>query len=158
MGGPKTKTTQQTTQANTYDYKTPKDTPDTSTLRDLNLTETDPGIGYTYGAAKQRIGESFNNPYGAYTTPAIREATERSAYGDLAQQEGAATQEAAFQNRGLDLARKQALAGMTAPTLVQTGGSFNGTGTQQQTGGVLNQIIGGVASAGSAALSNPTLM
>ena len=121
-------------------------------MRELQF-QVDPGVAAGFASARRGISDTLDNPLGAYTTPAVREATERAAYGDLAQQEGAATNQASYQNQGLDLARKEDLAQMTAPRIVQSGGSSSGYNTQLvQQPSILNSAIGGAASVGAAAL------
>src|SRR5438132_84442 len=78
--------------ANTYGQIKPEDTADIQSFRNWQ-PQSDPSIPYRFARARTKLGESFNNPLGQYTTPTIREATERASEGDLMQQEGQAMSE-----------------------------------------------------------------
>jgi len=110
--------------------------------------QVDPRIRATFAGARADLKDSFLNPMGAYTTPAIRDATMRNGNAQLAQQEAQALSEADFTANGSEFDRLLALSQLTAPKLVQTGGSSTAT----QSGGIAQGIIGGAASIGSAAL------
>lgn len=78
--GPKAIQTTQGTQTNTYGQIVPQNTPEMDALRGWKYT-SDPAQPYMYARAHEDLHESFHNPYGAYTTPAIRDAAMRS--GDM---------------------------------------------------------------------------
>lgn len=69
---------------------------------------------------------------GGYTTPQIRDAIRRSGSRELLQIGGQQTREGAFDANRLNQSKNLALAGMTAPRLVNTGSTQ--TGTQSSTG------------------------
>jgi hypothetical protein len=152
MGKKKVKTTQQT--ANTYGFQTPPSTPDTSAYRDqINKAydSPDPSIGYSFAGARQRIGDRYgNNPFGADYSPEVRDAAQYAGVSDLDQAQGQALREDSFNRKNAKVGALGGLAGLTAPQLVQTGGTM--TGTQTQSGGMLGQILGAGAGIGSAAL------
>lgn len=141
-------TTQNTTNTATYGQITPNDTPDIQAYRTHEF-QTDPSIPYRYQAARTRLRDSFNNPIGAYTTADVREKTERAGDMELTQQEGEASQESNFANQALEAGRLSDLAGLTAPRIVQTGGTQNSTVTQPFNWG---SVISGAAGIGAAAL------
>lgn len=103
-----------------------------------------------FAGQRQRFDESFLNPMGAHTTPAIRDATKRAGHEDLHQQEMMSLMGADAAENDADFARKLQIAGLTAPQFVQTGGTSSGM--QQQSGGIGQAIVGGGAQVGSAAL------
>lgn len=72
------------------------------------------------------------SPTGGYVTPAIRDAIQRSGQRNLMQDASQATREGAGDVNKLNFARNSAVAGMTAPTLTQTGSSSTGSGTVTQ--------------------------
>lgn len=105
------------------------DSPDLQAFRDWK-PEIDPSIPYRYANAKTKLNDSFNLPTSQYSTPAIREATQRSAEGDLMQQEGQAMREGASDVNAQVGAKQGYLAGLTTPRTV----SSSGTGTSSGTG------------------------
>jgi hypothetical protein len=152
MGKKKTKTDQRTT--NTYNYMAPPDTADTSAYRDsINKAydTPDPSIGYSFAGARQRVGDRYGaNPFGADYSPEVADAARYSGISDLDQAQGQAYREDAFNRKNAKVGALGGIAGLTAPQLVQTGGTM--TGTQTQSGGMLGQILGAGAGIGSAAL------
>jgi hypothetical protein len=150
----KGKTTQKqdstSTTANTYGYMTPPDTGDISALRDFKF-EHNPAIPYMYANARNKLESSYNSPTGGYTNPQIRDAQIRAGSRGLAQDESQALREENTGFQGMQFGQKQAVAGMTAPRLVNTGGTTKGdsTTTLQQPFD-WNSIIQGGASIGSA--------
>lgn len=73
---------------------------------------------------------------GGYTTPQIRDAIRRSGQRELLQMGGQQTREGAYDVNRLNQSKNLALAGMTAPRLVNTGSTSTSTGTQSGTGTV----------------------
>lgn len=146
----KKKTTQQQTQnynnTNTYGWQQMPDTADIAALRDFQFT-ADPSIGYTYGNARNQLANSFNNPLGGNYSPQMRDQIQRSGNADLAQREGQARSEANQGLQSLRFGQRAAVAGMSAPRLVQTGGSgtSSANGTTTQSGGMLGDILTGFA-------------
>lgn len=138
-----------TTQTNTYSHVAPPETADVSALRNMKAT-ADPSIPFQYAKMKQSMENSYRNPLGSATNPATMEAMSRATSQGLAQDQAQAQRESQFQADQANYNRQAAIAGMTAPQLVQTGG------TQTQSGGfwsgLLQQGIGAGASLGSAAL------
>lgn len=148
MSKKKTTQTSQSTQANTFGQIKPEETADTQAIRDWKPM-ADPSISYAFGRAQNAIRDSFNNPLGADTPAAVKDAIERASYGQLGQAEAAVRGDEAFRNNSMDLSRRMYLDERTAPRIVQTGGTSSGTSTYQEKAtpfGVLTGI-------GSAALS-----
>lgn len=73
------------------------------------------------GGAIRRMQSQFNNPAGAYTTPAIREATQRAQERELMQEGGAQFRAGQYDVNNQNFQRNAYLASLTAPPLVQTG-------------------------------------
>jgi hypothetical protein len=154
MGGSRQTQTQnqhQTTNfANTsaYDWLTPPESSDVNAVRNFQF-QHDPRISYSFARAAQRIGDTYRNPLGGATTPQIRDASQRAAYGDLATEEAQALREENYGLQGLDYARRVDVAGMTQPRLAQTSSSgtssSSGSGTSniQQSTSPLGSIISG---------------
>jgi hypothetical protein len=65
----------------------------------------------------------FNNPAGSYTTPAMREATQRSQERELLQEGGAQFRAGQQDVNNQNFQKNAYLASLTAPPLVQTGQS-----------------------------------
>jgi hypothetical protein len=139
---------QETTTQNSYGWQTPPDTGDVRALRDWQ-PEKDPTTPYTFGRMRQGQRDAFHNPYGAYTTPAIRDATLRASDMEIGQQESQANRQSQYDVNNQIYAKDALLAGATAPRLTQTGGNS----TTTQSGGLLGDILGSAAQgAGSAAV------
>lgn len=146
---------------------TPPDTPDIQSLRDFQFA-SDPTSPYRFARAKQDLEHVASNPYGAYTTPATREASLRTGIMDLTQQEGQTSAAENAQLNNMQYGQKKDVATMAQPQLVNTGGAYSGTssgtstgsgtGTSQQSGGLLQSLLGGAMMGGGAALGNPALM
>lgn len=139
---------QETTTQNTYGWQTPPDTADVQTLRGWQ-PEKDPTIPYTFGRMRQEQRDAFKSPYGAYTTPAIRDATLRASDMEIGQQEAQANRQSQYDVNSQTYAKDALLAGATAPRLTQTGGNA----TTTQSGGLLGDILVGASQgAGGAAM------
>jgi len=143
MGGKKTKTET----ANTYGWQQTPDTQDIQNVRSEQFQE-DPGIGHQFALLKEQVHNNYANPLGAYTTADVRTKQLNAQDQAINQQEAAAHRQGQYDVNQQTAGKNLALAGLTAPKLVQTGG----TGTTTQSGDVLGQIIGGAANVGSAAL------
>lgn len=134
---------------NTYDYKAPPITPEVQALKEFKAT-TDPTIPFHYAARRQELENSYQQPIGSYTTPAVREAANRSAGQALDMEQAAATQASQFNADNTNYGRNVTVAQMTSPQLIQTGG----TQTQSQSGGfwgdLAKSLIGNAAQAGLA--------
>lgn len=162
MKGPKTTTTSTNagTQAgstmNTFGQITPEDTPDIQSFRDFKY-QADPSQPYVFARAHENLHNSHENPYGAYTTPAIREAALRTGDMNLTQMQGQQSAQENAQLNNMQANQKAALADLTKPQTVQTGGTYSGTssgsgtGTSQQSGGMGQFILGNAIEGATAA-------
>jgi hypothetical protein len=108
--------------------------------------EIDPSIPYRFARERTHLQDSFNNPLGQYTTPAVREATQRAAEGDLMQQEGQAMREGQYDVNSQTGGKQGFLASFTAPrTSTSSGtGTSAGTGTNTYTPSIMDDISQGV--------------
>jgi hypothetical protein len=95
----------------------------------------DPSIPYAYASAREKLNNSYNNPLGAYTSPAVRDAVARSAGKGLDMQEQAASESSRRAAQDTAFGQQSYIAQLTDPRLLQTGGSSSGTlnGTSVQT-------------------------
>jgi len=142
---------------NTYEYMAPPVTQELTTAKNVSADlrgQINPRIRAQFAGARQEVDDQFVNPMGQFTTQAVRDATKRAGKQSLSQQENQALNEADYMTNATDFERQMALAGITTPSLVQTGG----TTTTTESGGVLKSILGGAMSIGGAALGNPALM
>lgn len=141
----------QTTQTNTYGWEAPKDTADITALRGTQFSE-DPGIAHQYGLLKERQDQAYDNPLGGYTTPDVRMKQKLATNNDINQQESMAHRQGQYDVNMLNNAKLQGLAALTAPKLVQTGGT--GTTTQNDgIMGILGPLIGAASTVGAAAMT-----
>ena len=142
---------------NTYGWMTPPDTADIEAQRNFQFT-ADPRVPYTFAKTRSNLAESYNNPAGAYSTPALRDAALRASYEDIGQQEGQALREENYARQGLEYAKRADVASMTQPRLVQesqsgtSSGTNNSSGTSVTSQGMLPSIIQGGSAVGSALL------
>lgn len=132
MGSKTKNTTNQTqTQNSTMTYGTGP-APDSADIRNLrgmvaNPNEIDPRIAFNSAATRRDFNNSFMNPLGAYTTPAVRDAANRNFGRMLNMQEGVAAQGSVRDAQERAFQQQSYLAGLTAPPVVQTSGSSTGT-------------------------------
>src|SRR5687768_17165860 len=109
MGGKKQTQTQNTTQSqnqtNAFGWMTPPDTADISAMRDFQFT-ADPRVGYSFARTRRNIGDTYANPMGSYTTPALRDAMLRVNLEDIGQEEGQALREENYARQGLEYAKR----------------------------------------------------
>ena len=114
----------------------------------------DPQIRYDYANARTDFNSQFHNPSGKYTTQAERDAMHRAGLKEMAQDETNDTVQGAFDANDNDFQRQKALAQLTAPKLVQTGGTT--TSTQGGLGTFTDAILGGAANIAGSYLSQRT--
>ncbi len=111
-----------------YGYEQPPETPALQTLKNRTF-EIDPGIAAQYGRQRSDLNKSFQNPTGAFLSPQVRDMQLESGRERLGRDEAQAMREGAYDANKLSYARDLAVAGQSAPQLVQRGT----TGTQQGT-------------------------
>src|ERR1041384_8383540 len=116
-----TKTTTADTK-NHYERMPGATSPDIDALRATHF-QVDPTIVYRVGGAIRRQQNQFNNPAGGYTTPQMRDAIGRSQERELMQEGGAQFRAGAHDVNSQNFQKNAYLASLTAPPLVQTGGS-----------------------------------
>lgn len=129
----------------------PSDTRDTTAYRDsINhaYDTADPTIAYSFNNARNNLKDRYSNPFGANYSAEATDAAKYAGMNELDQGQGAALQADAFNRKNAKVGALGGIAGLTAPTLVQTGGTQNTT----QSGGLFGQILGAAAGVGSAAL------
>lgn len=107
----------------------PPDTPATTALQGMVKQGSDPSIPYAFAQRRQDVANSFQNPLGAYTTPAVRDAANRVTGEKLAMDESTAMQASKLAGDEAAFGRQATVAGLTSPRLVQTGGTSSGTST-----------------------------
>jgi hypothetical protein len=109
--------------------------------------EADPSIPYLFGAERERLNNTYNNPLGAYTSPAVRDAVNRSAGKALNMQEQQTSEASRRASQDQAFGQQSYIAQLTDPRLLQTGGSttgtLNGTNVQQYNPGIGSYIAQG---------------
>lgn len=110
---------------------TPPDTADLQKLRGAKF-EVDPGLKAEYANLRRGQENSFGQPQGAYYNPQVKAQMLESGKERLGQQEAQAFREGQFDVNRLNYSRDAAVAGMSAPTLVQNSSSSTGSGTVSQ--------------------------
>lgn len=150
---------------NFYGEYVPSSTADIEAFRGWK-PQIDPGLSYQYGNARNNLRKSLISPTSGYRTAAMDDAIMRSGERSLNQDEAQAFRNATYDQNSLRAGQLGSLAALTKPQLVNTSstgvssgtssgnmtGSMSGTGTVTQSGGLLDSLIGGAATAGSAAL------
>jgi hypothetical protein len=141
-----------------YGWQQMPDTPDISRLRDFEFA-SDPSSPYRFARARQDLDRITNNPYGAYTTPAVRDAQMRTGSMNLTQQAGQTAAEENAVLRGLQYGQRSNVAQLTAPRLVQTGTTSSGSNQETNTGstsGNSTELNAGTSSGTSSGSSTGT--
>lgn len=112
---------------------TPPSTPALDTLRNQTF-EIDPGIAAQYGRARSDLNRSFATPTGGYVAPQVADMQRQSGMERLGRDQAQAEREGQFDVNKLNYSRNLAVAGQSAPQLVQTGttGQQQGTVTTSQ--------------------------
>lgn len=136
----------QTTQ-NTYGSPAPFSSPATQKLAAMVDQGSDPSIPYHFAQKRQDLNNSYMNPLGAYTSPAVRDAANRVAGERMSMDEAEAIKESNFLQQQAAFDRQAAVVNATMP--FQTGGVS--TGVQKNSGG-WGQIIGAGAGIASSLL------
>lgn len=129
----KSKQTQNTT--NTWGSVTPTNTADMQAYRDAiggTFDKTDPTIPYVFNQARNNAKNRFDDPFGHEVSPEVRGAYMHETMNNIDQAQGQAIREDSSNRRFGKLQALQNLASMTAPQIVQTGGSSTGTTVQSQ--------------------------
>lgn len=144
----KSKTKSQST--NTYGYQTPPHWAGAEEFHNQigQLDKGDPSIPFAFAHQREELKNRFDNPFGFNYSPEVQDAIKYSQGQNIDQAEGQAHREDYYNRQQAKLGALGAYAGMTAPTLVQTGGTFQGTQTQP----IGPALIGAAGQIGGAAL------
>lgn len=113
-----------TTQTNTFDWKTP---PETEAYKDFAAWKPDTrlldeSLGYQYQSAARDLDTTYNSPWSGLNNPVLAATLRSRAQQNLNEQESTAKRGGQQDVNRLELARREALARLAAPQLVQSGG------------------------------------
>lgn len=108
-------------QTNTVTYAQTPVTSQQQQLASMVQQGSDPTIPFAFAKRREDVNNSFFNPLGAYTTPAVRDASSRVANERMSMEENNAIQASNAQNSQQAFNRQATVADMTRP--VQTGGT-----------------------------------
>jgi len=111
---------------------TPPSTPALDALKNRTF-EIDPGLAAQTNRQRRDLQTSHHQPTGAFLPPQVRDQQLRSGNERLGQQEGQLFREGQYDVNKLNYGRDLAVAGMSAPQLVQTGSAGTQAGTQSGT-------------------------
>jgi len=140
---------QKSTQNSTSTYTAlNNNTPATDKLQTMVQQGSDPSIPYSYAQRREDYNNTFQNPLGAATSPAVRDAANRVGGMRMSQDENNAIQTSNYRNNQAGFDRQATVAGLTAPQYAQTGS----TGSSTQSSFNPMSIIGAGASLGSMAM------
>lgn len=94
----------------------------------------DPGIAYSFARQRNDLGNSYKNPLGAYTSPAVRDAATRSVGQSFDMNERVASESSRRAAQDQAFGQQSYVTQLTDPNFVQTGGTSSGnmSGTQVQ--------------------------
>jgi hypothetical protein len=145
MGGRKTTSTTNT--ENTYDWMKIPSTPELEAFKSFEIQD-DPSAPFLFAGQRRDLLNTYQNPYGSYTTPEMREQMTRAGLAEIGQNEAQAFRERNFDKNRMKLGQLQAAMAYSRPELVQTKGTS--TTTQKQSGGWLGSLLQGAATVGSA--------
>jgi len=138
---------------NQYGFMNTPDTDDFKRMREFDF-QADPSIANVYGNARNQAANSFNNPLGGVYSPQMRDQILRSTLSDLSQKEGQARSEAYNDLQGARFSQRAAVAGLTAPRLVQQSSSGTSSGVGTTSSPIWTDLLiaaAGGASSGTAA-------
>lgn len=126
-----------------YGFMTPPETADTQAAREAAAAASrpDPSIPWQFARQKQNLTRSMNNPFGANISPETFEAMRYARESDIDQAHGQALREDAFRRGNARFQNLYAIAGLSQPRMVQTGGTTTGTVSQPLWPGLL---MGGI--------------
>lgn len=141
LSGSSQKQNTNNTTANSYGWQANPGSADIDKLRSAQF-EVDPGLSAQYGQLRNDMKRSFASPTGAYLSPQVRDAQMRSGQERLGRDEANAFRSGQFDVNRLNYGRDAAVAGMTAPTLTQTGSNSTGSGTVTQTPSAMSTATG----------------
>jgi hypothetical protein len=140
----RTQTSNQTQEyKNSYGWEQSPITPQMQAVLDMSnqATKVDPSIQHRYAAAEEDLNRSYMDPYGAYTTPDVREKALRSQKAKLFTERDKSMREGYADADNQTYARRVGAAAMTAPQMVSTGGSSSGNSTTKQEGGFWMAVL-----------------
>lgn len=112
----------------------------------------DPSIMHRYASMGDKLERSYLDPFGPQTSNDARFKAIKSARLKLGAERDKAMRESYDDRSGEQFGRAMAAASLTAPQLVQTGGTASGTQQTVQPSNIWGNIISGAATVGSAAL------
>jgi hypothetical protein len=100
------------------------ESPDIQTLRGTQF-QMDPSIPYRAAAAKRNLYNTYQNPTGGYTTPAMQDMALRAGNRQIDEQAAQQARVGQYDVNQQNFQKNAYLASLTAPPLVQTGGTYN---------------------------------
>jgi hypothetical protein len=100
--------------------------PDIDTLRNTQF-RVDPTIAFRQAAGQRQLQRTLDNPAGGYRTPAMRDALLLQGQRELGEQAGMESRAGQYDVNNQTYGKNLAVAGLTAPPLVQSGSSYTGT-------------------------------
>lgn len=101
--------------------------------------EHDPRIGFDFARQRQGAHDSFANPMGGFTSPALKQSILRASDEDSAQNEAQAHMNENYGFQGSKYGQLYDQAGLKRPNIVQTGGTTNTSGSSSGTGTSVTQ-------------------
>ena len=149
--GSKSKQQTQQQNTNTWGYQQAPITPYTQAAINASDVTEDPSIQNRYASMEDDVRNSYDDPYGAYTSPDVRQKSMLSRLLKLNTERDKALSENRFNTQQQRFGNKVSIAQLTAPSLVQTGGSSSGTVTQSQP--LFGQIMSGLGAVAGPATS-----
>lgn len=87
----------------------------------------DPSTMHRFAAAEEQLDRSYNDPFGAATSPDVREKAQRSGHLTLTRERDKAMREGEFEANQVKFGQRLAAAGLTQQQLINTGGTSSGS-------------------------------
>lgn len=100
--------------------------PDIDRLRNTQF-QVDPTIAFRQASGQRQLERTLNSPTGGYRTAAMRDALQLQGQRELGQQAGMESRAGQYDVNNQNYGRNLAVAGITAPPLVQSGSASQGT-------------------------------
>lgn len=131
---------------------TPGDTQDTRNLRGMigQMGQIDPSIQYEAGRAQDRLQNRFAQPFGPDYSPEVRDSIMYNQSQEIDQRTGVAVRDSRRRGQLAQVGAQASLASLTAPRIVNTGGTGETTASGP---GPAAAIIGGIASGAGGAIA-----
>jgi hypothetical protein len=138
----KVQTAQNSSFTNTYGYSAPPVTPEIQAVLDAanKGVQVDPSTQQRFAAIEEDARRSYDDPFGAGTSPDVRAKAQRSRFFSIGVARDKAMREGYFDAEQASFGRKVTASAATTPNFIQTGGDARGNTNTTSTPSTLSTI------------------